>query len=232
MGRDQVVETMTEITNAVLASLALAAKKGAVRIDMVEDLTKQISGPGYGESLTGGASLTGAGKLGISMAMLVLLSGVTVLIMYFRFDRRHAKKKRDIGRRECWDIMRYFDTGSLTATYQAETESDLSEKPGTPVNLMPPPPLPQYERRSKTRQDQRRDTSLRRAEAVRHGRMPENERPPVVVIFGPSFDPERDRYINAMDEESSCPPEYVFASADLYDPMYYAHDRHDRLEII
>ena len=49
----------------------------------------------------------------------------------------------------------------------------------------------------------------------RHRRKSDRHERPVVVEFGPSFDPERDRYLNDLEVESSKPPEYIYWDPEL-----------------
>lgn len=220
---DSAQETIDHIIMALQNTLVVVSNDGAVRLEVSQALTQQVSGPGYGESRTRSGNMSAAAKAGLAMSILVLIVGIAVLIAYFVMEVRHSnskkkRKKSSVRRnRECWDIMRYFENGSLTNTWP---ESDYSEE----RKSLPFDPRDQRVRRSKSTREQARN--LRRPLECDAYYFDDR---PIVLEFGASFDPDRDRYLKDLEEESSCPPDYVFG-ADYYDESY--HDHGERLQII
>jgi hypothetical protein len=203
-----VQQLMGYVRDALPSGLADAAQSGAVRVVLADDLTKQIAVPGSSsESGSGGIDSTSAGATaGLVLACSVLFISIGVLGAYYFVEIRHRSgKARSKKCRRRTVFSRYFDTSSLTNTYQV-TESDDSEARAAVLNISRV--FPPEDKLGNSRDSERR-------EPLDHE--PHDARP-IIVEFGPSFDPERDRYLQAMEELSSVPPSYakhLAMSADL-----------------
>lgn len=195
-------QLMGYVRDALPSGLADAAQSGAVRVVMADDLTKQIAGPGS-SSASGSGSLdsTSAGATaGLVLACSVLFISIGVLGAYYFAEIRHrsGKARGKKGRRRT-AFARYFDTSSLTNTYQV-TESDESEARAAAMSISRVLP-------SKDKHGGSRDTA--RSDPLQPLDREPHDLRPIIVEFGPSFDPERDRYLQAMEELSSVPPSYA-----------------------
>jgi len=191
IGETVVQHTLDTVRAALPGSLANAAKSGAVRLVLVDSMTKAVSLPGIDNGSSGADKALGAGATaGLVLALSVLFLGVGVLGVYCFAHLRRMTGRQKLGKkgRHRMDFSRYFDTNSLTNTYQA-TESDESE---------PRPPL----HASITSSRGRDKTNRTKTETDPSWR-------PIIVEFGPSFDPERDRYLKELEDESSAPPTYA-----------------------
>jgi hypothetical protein len=189
------------VRDALPLGLQDAAQDGAVRIALADGLTKQISYSGNAAGRNGARNSSGVGATaGLIIACSVLFLSIGMLGAYgwSKYRRGSGNAFRKKGRSR----METLDSSSLTHTYQA-TESDESEARDAAQNSLP------NVKRTKTsfpagEYEKRRDHDFQ----VFNCSEPYDWRPTVVEL-GPSFDPERDRYLQAMEELSSVPPSYA-----------------------
>lgn len=185
--------------DALPSGLADAAQSGAVRVVLADDLTKPISSPGSSSaSGSGGLDSTSAGATaGLVLACSVLLISIGVLVAYYFAEiRQRAGKAQGKKGRSRTPFAQYFDTRSLTNTYQV-TESDDSE--ARAARLSASRVFDPKDKNGTGRDREQTDPLAHEPHDLR----------PIIVEFGPSFDPERDRYLQAMEEMSSVPPSYA-----------------------
>jgi hypothetical protein len=185
------------VRDALPLGLQDAAQDGAVRIALADGLTKQISDPGHGTGKNGARNSTGVGATaGIILACSVLLLSIGMLGAY-GWSKYRRGSGTALGKKGRNRMRMSFDSGSLTHTYQS-TESDESEALGAAQSSLPNSPRVKRPRTSCP------------VGAYENPRDPEPyDWRPTVVEFGPSFDPERDRYLQAMEELSSVSPSYA-----------------------
>jgi hypothetical protein len=195
------------VRNALPLGLQVAAQDGAVRLALVDDLTKPISGPGIARGSNGARNSNSAGAAaGLILACSMLFISIGILGAYCLNKYRRGSGKAFGKKGESrLDISRYFDSSSLTHTYLA-TESDDSQARAAAQNSLPNSPPVKRPRTSppRNKSGNRRGCDVQEL----HDCEPYDWRP-IVVEFAPSFDPERDRYVQAMEELSSVPPSYA-----------------------
>lgn len=220
--RKMVADVLSVVQEAVQLSFEDASANGAVRIDLATNLTKILVGPqdsGAGR-LT---DLSVAAKAGFGFALGVIFIGLAVIAYFCAVDANHyCQQYKGINRKTSRRTTRYrhrFESSSLTHTYQAETESDVSEKEELPVSARPS----SQKAPTKSRQA-RRPKYSDPGHLTKSGTTAVFAGQEIILEFGPSFDPERDRHLVEMEEESSCAPDY----AD-YKPE---HSRNVNLRII
>jgi hypothetical protein len=195
---ESVVEgILKNVRDALPGSLAVASKSGAVRLELVDGLTKQVSGPDMDGAPS--VSIKHAGSTaGLVLSILVILVSLGVLIFYcfIGMGKRSGKKLHGKKGRIRKDFLRYFDSNSLTNTYLA---SEIDEADEGPVLLVSTNP-------SRDRSSIISRMSGRICSQLEHESVLVSDSRPVIVEFGASFDPERDRYLKQLEEESSSPP--------------------------
>lgn len=243
-----VKHTLDVVRDALPASLRLASKFGAVRLVLSEDLTRAVSIPPPRSTPQRKAVNPGAAA-GLIIAFFVLIVCIVVMIFYYRTDRKdslmnkkqprrvahhhHHAKRHGPTRRER-EFMRYFDhnnDGSLTNTIP-ETESDSSDRASWRREALErywyeqrqqPPPR-------QKRQPKRQYKMPSKARHQRHQQQTQDDMfQPVVVEFGNSFDPERDRFVRDMEEESSAPPSYMF-DPNAPPDFLFVYDQYERYD--
>ncbi|GKZ01352.1 hypothetical protein MPSEU_001086200 [Mayamaea pseudoterrestris] len=175
-GRNMGAATSDIVLDTVRAALPLAiemaAKYGAVRIEVVDHMTKLISGP---NEIATHDSVSAGAMVGLFFSVVVLMASLFSLYVFWRADRNKAYV--------CDEHGHMLKRGghcrggaSIDSTVRASTASQPSVM---------------------SHDEQRRHYNR------------------TLVEFGPSFDMERDRVVQELEEESSCLPDYV-----LEDPVY------------
>jgi hypothetical protein len=132
--------TVQTILNTIRASLPqtleLASKYGAVRIEGVEELLQQLSGPGINGKSDGPS--VGA-KIGLFVAILVLMMSLSLLYVFWKTDRetqrqsdptvssKKKKTKKSHGQQHSlYSTVKGSTTGSVSSLYSSEEQ--LSKK--------------------------------------------------------------------------------------------------------
>jgi hypothetical protein len=166
--------TLAAVRDALPESLRLAAQHGAVGLTVVDDLTRQVAGPGVQHQSPFGSGYSLASKIGMMICAMVTLIGFGVLGVYVMSDYRSSR----------------FCLNSRKSQERQQTSTGIHKV---------------HRQDDRTEEQSYSDTSSRRSPPAL--KIPKKQ-PDVVVLFGPSFDPERDRYNheNEMEEESSAPP--------------------------
>jgi hypothetical protein len=165
----------------------MAAKYGAVRIGVVDRMTKLVSGPNQMSK----SNVSAGGMVGLFFSVVVLLASLYSLYIFLGTDRKAHRMGDDRVRKG----HNHRDGRSYSSTVRSSTASQPS-----------------------VRSDD-------------EGRKYNHK---LFVEFGPSFDMDRDRVVQELEEESSCLPEYV-----LQDPIYsdyletlQRHDNGENLQVI
>jgi hypothetical protein len=189
------------VRDALPLGLQDAAQDGAVRIALADGLTKQVSYSGKATGRNGARNSAGAGATaGLIIACSVLFLSIGMLGAYgwSKYRRGSGNAFRKKGRSR----METSDSSSLTHTYQA-TESDESEARDAAQNSLLNVKCTKASF-SAGEYEKQRDPDFQ----VFNDSEPYDWRP-TVVEFGPSFDPERDRYLKTMEELSSVSTSYT-----------------------
>ena len=173
---DSVLEA---VRTALPLSIEMAAKYGAVRIAVVEQMTKLVAGPDVTEASNGAVSV--GAMVGLFFSVVILSISLYSLFLFWRANRNTRRMQNGSGGTKGRSSR---DGHSLNSTVRASTASGPSVM---------------------SEDEQRRHANR------------------LFIEFGPSFDLDRDRVIQDLEEESSCLPDYVYQEpvyTDYPDSLY------------
>jgi len=184
-----IMQTMSAVELFIPDALSLAAKNGAVNISASPALMKQLSSVevfGTITSSTGPGSRSPGEKVALGSSVIILCASILLLGVYWHVDRKQKKKKKQKKRKDqAFDVKGLYLDPTTSGYSHAEKHFYFGVSGDT---------------------DEDTAVSSEQPYTIRRG---QGKGGPVIVEFRRGFDPDRDRVIIEMEEESSVMPDYA-----------------------
>lgn len=146
-------------------------------------------------SSTGPSSRSPGENVALGASVIILCASILLLGVYWHVDRKQKKKKKQKKRKDqAFDIKGLYLDPNASGYSHAKQHFYFDVKGDT---------------------DEDTAVSSEQPYTIRRG---QGKGGPVIVDFGRGFDPDRDRVIIEMEEESSVMPDYAKHLDGLFDP--------------